>query len=84
MHLFLETQNQKVLKKDIQRALNLPASWFTDARKGRDLLAIYGPGGTKESRAVVKELDTVRNHATGWTALLKFLKKHDNKQSKRR
>ncbi|KAJ3767236.1 hypothetical protein FB446DRAFT_821121 [Lentinula raphanica] len=76
--------NKKIRSKDIQAALKMPASWFTDAKRGLELLEKYGQGGSNESRAVVKEVDTIRDRPKGWTALLKFLKECDAKQGKMR
>ncbi|KAJ3769610.1 hypothetical protein FB446DRAFT_209694 [Lentinula raphanica] len=76
--------NKKIRSKDIQAALKMPASWFTDAKKGLELLEKYGPDGSNELTEVVKELDTVRDHPKGWTALLKFLKSCDLKQQQKK
>jgi hypothetical protein len=75
-------QNRKILKRDVQKALKLQPSWFTDAKKGQELLSIYGIGGSNESKAVIKEMETVRDPPHGWTALLKYLKKHHRKHQK--
>ncbi|KAF5342841.1 hypothetical protein D9758_013373 [Tetrapyrgos nigripes] len=65
-----------VMKKDIHKGLELPSSWFSDARKGLRLIEMYGPNGREESKKVVTELNKVSDTPRGWTALLKFLLKH--------
>ncbi|KAJ3775276.1 hypothetical protein FB446DRAFT_786137 [Lentinula raphanica] len=72
--------NRKIRSKDVQAALKLPASWFTDAKKGLELLEKYGSGGSDELKVVVKEVDTIHDRPKGWTALLRFLKECDTKQ----
>ncbi|KAF5373796.1 hypothetical protein D9758_000953 [Tetrapyrgos nigripes] len=76
--------NWKVNKWHIHEALDLPASWFTAARKGVELISIYGPNGPFKASKVVSELERRSDKPGGWTGLLKFLKNHHKKAKKAR